>query len=1357
MKKIRQHNTWMRPLLLSLLLAITGRSAWGQQETEYTITPDDTEIPVWEEHIYVNNSTTLTIREMYENGKDWGWERYAWYRRWYLDTPLGNESGSIAPVKNEDGTNENGLKVGIASDVSSLFWIKDFSSSDDKQASNAGHITYTLPDNPSENFSDTVICDISINDDGQLEGTSLTEPTLSKRYKFIIHPASEIVNKIDDLGSEEALENYTIETPKGTKHVNLQMALSPGNYYWQEGEELKSTSGGILYYSIDGGTKLKNENEVAYSPLISVSFDSGLQNRSVVSVYGSEDDSAPKLAEFIIIPQEDAGFMFEEDLIKEENDDKYDKRKPISHPELFELVGSYDFDQDNAIDVNNLIKDNNACSTPMDPTITSYAFAYPKYIATVSTKLTPFQNQYGLYRTAMKDDISEATTTITEGGKTYDWYLGRISGYSNGPVYDRTYMNSDQEKLGYFYYVDASLEAGRIVSVPINGTICGGTELVVTAWINNMTTSADITLPSIYTNLIRVDDSGETVLHRFASGYALTSTDNSSLGKWQQLYYRVTINSDEITPGSIFRLEVLNNAPNSNGNDFAIDDVRIFRTIPRAEAHQGNSLCEEEVSEISISMDYEKLLTMLGLHEEDVVDESVRPTEDVWENVEGHENITDKTKYRKVQYWVFSISDEWKTASDLSGKYLVDNEASSGLLTNQDLYIKSEDEGTEIYRLNYDVLDRILDIRVGDATSEIFADCFKQEKLIYDGSNEVSNSGTAIISTVPNNMHQESSTNDALAAYKDGSVIFQNVVFPDKGAKSDFYIIYVPTEESIGLQNLNDRCSMVTPFKLKKAEDIVTVVKDGDTGVDIDNIEGGEIYTLTGNFYARKDENEEPERVNDATFDWFFGTMDEFQDPAQGIVVNNTQMSIQEALEDYHASGTAPHSSDILNALKEKFGKDVIKEWENESNPTNTTLKTGEVKLVLHVKAIKIETDKDFTNLPLIVTPNPKDGYSEDDSQGGTLYCVRPREVYLGGETHIVPGDPDIPNLADDWGVRLGMEQIEAMIGDDETSTALRIPIYDIQPADDDTRDFTIIDDNQNIIVVGTNDNDGEWSQATEEEKVVATITNLTIPETDNMTWNDAYFEMTFNEKAMTFREGFWYKLEIPFGENITEGDDTKLLTGTFNLLLKIVPEYVVWTGSEDEKRNWNNDGLWRRATSTDLYDEDDKRAEKYPGEQQAYAPMYFTNVIIQNSENGDAYSAYPYLYELTNQNENTKGLLDMDVPEDLKSIIGEDRLLEYDLMVDPRYEKVMGQLKIQALTYLRPLYKRCDRQSRRHKPETIRTPNTWTEMVFLRKQPLVHVFRTLQIIRIRPPRKTHRHQENRCLMKSGNKNARMG
>ena len=1321
MKKKRQHHIGMRLLLLSLLLAITGSSAWGQDtEQTYTITPDDdTEIPVWEEHIYVNGSTTLTIREIYDNANyGWGSERYQWYRRWYLNSPT-NTKGQLSC---------KGAKKGTANGVESFFWHIDFNPTKDpsSDAANSGQVTYTLPTTIDTNFRDTVICDISINDDNagvKEENKTVEEPTLSKLYKFIIHPASKIANEIQDLTNGQARENYTIETPAGTKHINLQMELSSENYFWYSGETLTSAADGKLYYQI--GNEEKKQNTEANSPLISIDFSSVLNDQTIVSVYGSNDDSAPKLAEFTIIPQENAGFMFEEDLTNEDKDDEYNYRKPISHPELFEQVGFYDFDLNS---VANDLESNNACPTPIDPTITSYAFAYPINMTTISPVLTPYQNQYGLYRSAMvsgKSDNNTSATMADGSTKKYNWYIG-VTNPNADPIYDRTYINSpeSEKKYGYFYYVDASVEAGRIVSVPITGKICGGTELVVTTWINNMTTyeeeatedGKDVgkTVPNINLNLIGENGNTSTILHRFSSGNAISNKEDNTLktlGKWQQLYYRVTLSSEDVRQYGSFRLEVVNNALNSDGNDFAIDDVRIFRTIPRAEAHQGNSLCEEEVSEISISMDYEKLLTMLGLHEEDVVDESVRPTEDVWENVEGHENITDKTKYRKVQYWVFSISDEWKTASDLSGKYLVDNEASSGLLTNQDLYIKSEDEGTEIYRLNYDVLDRILDIRVGYATSKIFADCFKQEKLIYDGSNEVSNSGTAIISTVPNNMHQESSTNDALAAYKDGSVIFQNVVFPDKGAKSDFYIIYVPTEESIGLQNLNDRCSMVTPFKLKRAEDIVTVVENGSTDVDIDNIDGGKTYTLTGHFSARTSIDAAPEEVLTATFDWFFGSKSAFEDPAQGITVDGKQMSIQEALEEYHASGSYQHSPDILTALQTKFGEGNVKEWQNVNDPTSTTLNASEVKLILHAREIKITTDEEFTNMPLVITPNPMAEYDEEDSENGTLYCVAPREVYLGGETQIVPGDPDIPSLADDWGVRLGMGQIKDMIGDENegSSTRLRIPIYNIKPADDETRDFTIIDDNKNIIVVGTNDNDGEWSQATEEEKVVATITNLTIPETGEMAWDNAFVEIQFNKNAMKFREGFEYTLRIPFGEEITidssDEDNTKLLEGDFYLRLKIVPEYVVWTGSKDEERNWNNDGLWRRATSTDLYDEDNSRAEKYhEGEHydDAYAPMYFTNVIIQNGENG-AYSAYPYLYELTDQNENTKGLLDMDVPEDLKSIIGDATdYIEYDLMVDPRYEKVYGETKdtgIEAYTCVRFYGNRCD--SIHFKPET--------------------------------------------------------
>ncbi len=1329
MKKKRQHHIGMRLLLLSLLLAITGSSAWGE---EYTIIPDDdTEIPIWEENVYVKpgENITLFVWEMKQHGEDN--PPYRWYRRWYLDT---GSTGTIAKIDTQQG-----LEQAVDD---SFFWHHKLHLSDGatessnnangQEAERAAQIKYTMPQDADENFVATVICDISINDDGSLDKTNhtLTEPTLSKRYKFIIRPASVIANQIKD-----GPEKYTIETPHGTKHVNLQMALSSENYYWYgDDNTLQSSTEGKLYYQVgETGSRMvgkDGDTDITNSPLISIDFLPGLTEETTVYVYGDETTDT-KLAEFTLIPQEKAGFKFEETL--KNNEKTYAYRMPISHPELFEEIGYYDFDLG---EVSNDLENKNAGPNPMDPSITSYAFVYPLK-ASISDKVVPYQNQYGLYRTAMLDNVSDTNTEVimSDGTtkKTYKWYLPD----GTKAIYDRTYMNSptNDKKYGYFYYIDASLEAGRIVNVPITGYICGGTELVVTAWINNMTSSVDITVPNINMYLVgeNTDLDGNVtkseILHRFSSGNSI-----AELGKWQQLYYRVTLPFDAVSKYSSYRLEVVNNALNSNGNDFAIDDVRIFRTVPRAEARQGNSLCDEEVSEISISMDYEKLLTMLGLHEDEDVPVEVQPSKDVWDKVEDLEDVTDKTTYRKVQYWVYSISDEWKTASDLENKYMIDKDETSGKLTDQELYISDQAEGGEAtYRLNYDVLDRIQEIRIHKETSQIFEDCFKAANLFYDvKEDEQSDSGTAIISTVTTNMHNEGYTTDPLAAYTDeGTVIFQNVGFPDKGgAESDFYIIYIPTEANVesGFQNLNDRCSMVTPFKLKKAEDIVTVVdeKNTDTEMDIDDIEGGNTYKLTGHFSARTSIDAAPEEVEKATFDWFFGSRTDFENPARGIEYNGKKISIQEALEEYHASVTPPHSLDILTALQNRFGEENVKEWKDKDDPTSTTLNASKVKLILHAKEIMIKTEEGLNNMPLVVTPNPSTYEDLTGDEGdGLLYCVAPREMWLGGKTQIVPGDPDIPKLADYWYVRLGMGQIKDMIGDENegSATQLRIPIYDITPANDTTRDFQIIEGNTGIQVVDTNDEAYQESSETENpegpsdeaegQNIVANITKLEIPQTGEMAWNNAFVEIQFKKNAMKFREGFEYTLRIPFGEEITidssDEENTKLLEGTFDLRLKIVPEYVVWTGSENEKRNWNNDGLWRRATSTDLYDEDNSRAEKYHGDEHyddAYAPMYFTNVIIQNGENG-AYSAYPYLYKLEGKNADSEhkiaGLLAMDVPTDLKSIIGEATdYIEYDLMVDPRYEKVYGTTKnkgIDAYTCVRFYGNRCD--SIHFKPET--------------------------------------------------------
>ena len=87
-------------------------------------------------------------------------------------------------------------------------------------------------------------------------------------------------------------------------------------------------------------------------------------------------------------------------------------------------------------------------------------------------------------------------------------------------------------------------------------------------------------------------DGEEVVLHRFTTGDALdhyvssTGSNNKEtevneyLMQWQQFHYKFVVSEEKIAGCSDFRLEVQNNEPHTDGADYAIDDIRIFKRKP---------------------------------------------------------------------------------------------------------------------------------------------------------------------------------------------------------------------------------------------------------------------------------------------------------------------------------------------------------------------------------------------------------------------------------------------------------------------------------------------------------------------------------------------------------------------------------------------------------------------------------------------------------------------------------------------------------------------------------------------------------------------------------------------------------
>ena len=657
-----------------LFIGANWNEAWGQ--TKILAAGNRDTVHTRTEIIYVDPTKprVLSIPELKIN--DGHWEAgYKWYVHWYK--ARGEIKGIDIELSQTEATARGGSIYGgwYATDLrdakDGLWWYDGFYDESkingkwEHLSSCASTIQYTAPTDLSSN-EDVLYCDVSnytdydvtqLTGEDKDEGT-FTEPTLLKRYKYIIRPASECADVLE----EGPLETYTIDYPAGSKEINFSMRSLPQNYFWYN-DAGNLISGNTFKYSI-GNASYVDFTQYRYQVEqidLSAYTSSVVVNVIAVSENG---ETSPILATYTFNPVKETGFKLEEYVDE--------SRKPELREDLYEEIGVVDFDQDNVISSLTDYKDNLA-DKPMNSSETVYGFVF-KDLPCLREFLTSSQNQYGLYRSANLEEISQSGISgnqyqypyifTSDDGDEYTKYYKWIPPYMNATeknettqkeenvylntvLYDRTYARNG--KYGFFYYIDASDDPGTLVDVPIKGTLCGQTELVVTAWVADMTrpkpTDKGATPLPPNINLIlkgkNPDTDEEKVFHFFTSGDALTAYNdnkiNHNLMKWQQLYYRIVLPA-EIDQYRDFHLEVQNNEPHTDGADYAIDDVRVYKTLPNIKV-QREDACD--ASSLTISVDYQTMLMNMGWQaNESIVDKNTQ----LYSN--DPENGFDLVKYR---------------------------------------------------------------------------------------------------------------------------------------------------------------------------------------------------------------------------------------------------------------------------------------------------------------------------------------------------------------------------------------------------------------------------------------------------------------------------------------------------------------------------------------------------------------------------------------------------------------------------------------------------------------------------------------------------------------------------------------
>ena len=286
---------------------------------------------------------------------------------------------------------------------------------------------------------------------------------------------------------------------------------------------------------------------------------------------------------------------------------------------------------------------------------------------------SPLHGDYGLYKSANLSSISGAGFSPPTNG--YLWWTGKT-------LYDKTYEMTNGSQYGHFLYVDASDESRKIAASDFTADLCTGQQLIFIAGVADMT-EAD-TKPQIMFKLFGVnkDVNGEIVdkhlIHSFSSGDFSNNLDSKETATWYQIYGKITLQKEEnVEKYSDFRLEIDNYCKDTEGADYAVDDIRMYLAPAKVQVIQEKPICDGAATgniKLKIRAIHETLNAITG-HKGQTkiyfrfVNEDGKPVEGTDESNPYYQteqvNASDGTKieYKSNKYGTVDVFDSEETCN----------------------------------------------------------------------------------------------------------------------------------------------------------------------------------------------------------------------------------------------------------------------------------------------------------------------------------------------------------------------------------------------------------------------------------------------------------------------------------------------------------------------------------------------------------------------------------------------------------------------------------------------------------------------------------------------------------------------
>ena len=333
--------------------------------------------------------------------------------------------------------------------------------------------------------------------------------------------------------------------------------------------------------------------------------------------------------------------------------------------------------------------DNNQDRLPSKWDRRAYSFVYRDLIDYDATNYfglktighSPLHGDYCLYKSANVPGISGAGSSPTNG---YLWW-------DSGKLYDKTYEITNGSQYGHFLYVDASDESRKIAAADFTADLCTGQQLIFIAGVANMT-GAD-TKPQIMFKLFGVnkDINGNIVdkhlIHSFSSGDFKDNLDSKQPATWYQVYGKITLQKESnVEQYSDFRLEIDNYCNNTQGADYAIDDIRMYLAPAKVQVIQDKPACGGVTTgtiKLKIRAIHETLNAILGHKNTKIyfrfVGEDGKPvTDDGLYSYSLKDKTTNKeTKVEGTEYGTVDVYDSEETCNnfEIDGTNMIEQDS----------------------------------------------------------------------------------------------------------------------------------------------------------------------------------------------------------------------------------------------------------------------------------------------------------------------------------------------------------------------------------------------------------------------------------------------------------------------------------------------------------------------------------------------------------------------------------------------------------------------------------------------------------------------------------------------------------